>query len=47
VGEAAFIYFLGAVGVPPAEAVALSLLGRSLQLAVSLPVGIVFLARRV
>jgi len=47
VGEAAYAFFLGAMGVPAAQAVALSVVGRTIQLLWSLPGGIVFLARRV
>jgi uncharacterized protein (TIRG00374 family) len=46
VGEAAFVFFLGLLGVPPAPAVAVSVLGRVTQMLWALPGGIVFLARR-
>jgi uncharacterized protein (TIRG00374 family) len=46
VGELSFVFFLGLVGVPAAPALAISLLGRSLQILGALPGGIVFLARR-
>ena len=38
--------FLGLLGVPPAAAVAVSILGRSLMMVAALPGGFVFLARR-
>jgi uncharacterized protein (TIRG00374 family) len=47
IGEASYAVFLGLVGVPPAEAVALSMLGRILHVAWALPGGFVFLSRRV
>jgi hypothetical protein len=46
VGELSFVFFLGLVGVPAAPALAISLLGRSLQILGALPGGFVFLARR-
>ena len=45
-GEASYVFFLGLVGVPPAQAVAVSLLGRSIHALCALPGGIVFLSRR-
>ena len=45
-GEASYVFFLGLVGVPPAEAVAVSILGRSVNMLWALPGGFVFLARR-
>jgi uncharacterized protein (TIRG00374 family) len=45
-GEASYVFFLGLVGVPPAPALAVSILGRMIQVACALPGGIVFLARR-
>jgi len=46
IGEASYVFFLGLVGVPPAEAVAVSILGRSVNMFWALPGGFVFLARR-
>ncbi len=46
VGEASYVLFLGLLGVPPAAAVAVSILGRSLMMVAALPGGFVFLARR-
>jgi uncharacterized protein (TIRG00374 family) len=45
-GEASYVFFLGLVGVPPAEAVAVSILGRSINMLWALPGGFVFLSRR-
>ncbi len=45
VGEAAYVLFLGMAGVPPAQAVALSILWRTIQLLWALPGGVVFLLR--
>lgn len=45
-GEASYVFFLGLVGVPAAPALAISVLGRSIQMLCALPGGIVFLARR-
>ncbi len=45
-GEASYVFFLGLVGVPPAPALAISVLGRSIQMLCALPGGIVFLGRR-
>jgi len=45
-GEASYVFFLGLVGVPPAPALAVSILGRMIQMACALPGGIVFLTRR-
>ncbi len=45
-GEASYVFFLGLVGVPPAPALAVSILGRMIHMACALPGGIVFLARR-
>jgi len=45
-GEASYVFFLGLLGVPPAAAVAVSILGRSIQMLWALPGGFVFVARR-
>jgi uncharacterized membrane protein YbhN (UPF0104 family) len=45
-GEVSYAFFLGFLGVPPAEAVAISVLIRSLNASWALPGGFVFLARR-
>jgi hypothetical protein len=45
-GEASYVFFLGLLGVPPAQALAVSILGRSIQMLCALPGGFVFLARR-
>jgi uncharacterized protein (TIRG00374 family) len=45
-GEASYVFFLGLLGVPPAPALAVSILGRSIQMLCALPGGFVFLARR-
>jgi uncharacterized protein (TIRG00374 family) len=45
-GEASYAFFLGLLGVPAAPAVAVSILGRSIQMLCALPGGIVFLERR-
>lgn len=46
IGEFSFVLFLGLLGVPAAPALAVSILGRSLQMLWALPGGFVFLARR-
>jgi len=45
-GEASYVFFLGLVGVPPAPALAVSILGRVMHMICALPGGIVFLSRR-
>ena len=45
-GEASYVYILGLLGVPPSQAVAISILGRVTSMVSALPGGIVFLARR-
>jgi uncharacterized membrane protein YbhN (UPF0104 family) len=45
-GEASYVFFLGLVGVPPAPALAVSVLGRAIHMVCALPGGFVFLARR-
>ncbi len=45
-GEASYVLFLGLLGVPPAPAVAVSVLGRVMHVVTALPGGIVFLGRR-
>lgn len=47
IGEASYVFFLGAAGVPPAQALALSILWRSIQLFWAMPGGVIFLLRRV
>jgi hypothetical protein len=46
IGEASYVFFLGLLGVPPAQAVAMSILGRVMTMISALPGGFVFLARR-
>jgi len=45
-GEASYVFFLGLVGVPPAPALAVSVLGRAIHMVCALPGGFVFLAKR-
>jgi uncharacterized protein (TIRG00374 family) len=46
IGEASYVFFLGAAGVPPAQALALSILWRSIHLFWAMPGGVLFLMRR-